>query len=83
MPTTNSSRIVVVTAGIVGSSRYAATARRITAGDEFQWIVEDPAKALETLTYLRAVVALSAPKLRIHFRAAISGRWPGTSRPPS
>lgn len=99
MPTTNSGRIAVVTADIVGSSRYAATARRnvdhvlragfretrrayknalrgrlsfrITAGDEFQWIVEDPAKALETLTYLRAVVASSAPKLRLHFRAAI------------
>ena len=91
--------VAVITADIVGSSRYSSEDRqrvdeilrhgfqetraayrgvlrgrlnfRVTAGDEFQWVIGEPSKALETLTHLRAVVATADLKLGVRFRASI------------
>jgi len=91
--------VAVVTADVIGSSRYRPPDRkrlddilrrsfaeaerrypttvhtrmafRITAGDEFQWVMDDVGRAFDVLMYLRAVVASSHIEPRARFRAAI------------
>ena len=44
---------------------------RITAGDEFQFVLKAPDRALEVLIFLRSVLALESIKRPIRFRAAV------------
>src|SRR5437773_9568222 len=91
--------IAVLTADVVGSSRYSSADRRkldavirkaftevehrfpdaihtrlafrITAGDEFQCVIRDVPRALEILTYLRAVAATGGLRPPVRFRASL------------
>ena len=91
--------IAVLTADVVGSSRYSSADRRkldkvirkafaeverrfpnaihtrlafrITAGDEFQCVISDTPRALDILTYFRAVVAASGLRPTVRLRAAV------------
>ena len=91
--------IAVLTADVVGSSRYSSTDRRkldevirkafaeverrfpdaihtrlafrITAGDEFQCVISDTPRALDILTYFRAVVAASGLRPTVRLRASV------------
>ena len=91
--------IAVLTADVVGSSRYSSADRRkldevirkafaeverrfpdaihtrlafrITAGDEFQCVISDAPRALDILTYLRAVVAASGLRPTVRLRASV------------
>lgn len=44
---------------------------RITAGDEFQFVIADVSRALDILTYLRAIVATARLRPMLRFRASI------------
>lgn len=44
---------------------------RITAGDEFQWVLTDPSRCLHVILYLRAVLASPKAPPRGAFRASI------------
>src|SRR5262245_18598833 len=91
--------LAVLTADVVGSSRYPAADRRkldkilrqafadverrfpgaihtgmafrITAGDEFQCVIADPPRALDIVTYLRAVAATEGLTPPVRLRAAV------------
>jgi len=91
--------VAVLTADVVGSSRYSSADRRrldqvirkafadvehrfpgaihtrlafrITAGDEFQCVIADARRALDILTYLRAVVAMGGLRPPVHLRASV------------
>ena len=91
--------IAVLTADVVGSSRYSSADRRkldavirkaftevehrfpdaihtrlafrITAGDEFQCVISDAPRAVDILTYLRAVVAASGLRPTVRLRASV------------
>ena len=93
------SSVAVLTADVVGSSRYSSADRRrldqilrkafadvehrfrnaiytrlafrITAGDEFQGVIADARRALDILTYLRAVVAVGGLTPPVHLRASV------------
>jgi len=91
--------VAVLTADVVGSSRYNPADRRkldqivrrafvdvehrfpkaiytrlafrITAGDEFQCVISDAPRALDILTYFRAVVATGGLRPPVRLRAAV------------
>lgn len=91
--------IAVLTADVVGSSRYSSADRRrldqvirkafadvehrfpgaihtrlafrITAGDEFQCVIADARRALDILTYFRAVVAAGGLRPPVRLRASV------------
>ena len=44
---------------------------RITAGDEFQWVISSPATAFEIVLFLRSIVAAIKAKPLVTFRASI------------
>jgi len=91
--------VAVVTADIIGSTRYGTRDRRrvdgelrqafdevrrcypeavhtkmafrVTAGDEFQWVMSDVPRTFEVVMYLRAIVACAGLAPPIRFRASI------------
>lgn len=44
---------------------------RITAGDEFQWVMKDPVSACRALIAFRAALVCADPKLFVKFRAGL------------
>ncbi len=50
---------------------HTRVAFRITAGDEFQCVIRDVSRALEILTYVRAVAATGGLRPPVRFRASV------------
>jgi hypothetical protein len=50
---------------------HTRMAFRITAGDEFQCVIADVPRAMEILTYVRAVAATGGLQPRLRFRASV------------